>query len=280
MDLELAKRLERTEGAVCATYVEPRNRVSNAGAAFREFGGTGAVYDGVDSPLTQTFGLGMFTPAGDAELAEIEAWFAERGADTNHEVSPFAGIETMQALVARGYKPIELSSVLVQPLSPRSVETTLTVRVIDPDVDGAVWADTSVAGWAEDPAFAPFTRAIAEVNVANRAMALYLVEKDGQPIATAAMGICDDVALVAGASTIPSARGQGAQAALLAKRLFDAHARGCTAAMMVANVGSTSQRNAERNGFRVAYTRTKWHRAMMLGGETTGSGEITSTRLS
>jgi hypothetical protein len=29
---------------------------------------------------------------------------------------------------------------------------------------------------------------------------------------------------------------------------------------MVATPGSASQRNAERNGFRVAYTRIKWQR--------------------
>jgi len=28
--------------------------------------------------------------------------------------------------------------------------------------------------------------------------------------------------------------------------------------MIVANAGSNSQRNAEREGFRIAYTRTKW----------------------
>jgi hypothetical protein len=33
---------------------------------------------------------------------------------------------------------------------------------------------------------------------------------------------------------------------------------GCDLAMMVAMPGSESQRNAERNGFRIAYTRTKW----------------------
>jgi hypothetical protein len=33
---------------------------------------------------------------------------------------------------------------------------------------------------------------------------------------------------------------------------------GCDLAMMVAAVGSDSQRNAERNGFRIAYTRIKW----------------------
>jgi hypothetical protein len=34
--------------------------------------------------------------------------------------------------------------------------------------------------------------------------------------------------------------------------------RGCDLAMMVAEAGSNSQRNAERKGFRVAYTRLKW----------------------
>jgi hypothetical protein len=32
----------------------------------------------------------------------------------------------------------------------------------------------------------------------------------------------------------------------------------CELAMMVAVPGSDSQRNAERKGFRIAYTRTKW----------------------
>jgi hypothetical protein len=33
---------------------------------------------------------------------------------------------------------------------------------------------------------------------------------------------------------------------------------GCDLAMMVVVPGSDSQRNAERKGFRIAYTRTKW----------------------
>ena len=37
-----------------------------------------------------------------------------------------------------------------------------------------------------------------------------------------------------------------------------AHQQGCDLAMMVAEAGSESQRNAERQGFRVAYTRMKW----------------------
>jgi len=42
--------------------------------------------------------------------------------------------------------------------------------------------------------------------------------------------------------------------------LRHAKEQGCDLAMMCAAPGSTSQRNAERQGFRIAYTRIKWGR--------------------
>ena len=50
----------------------------------------------------------------------------------------------------------------------------------------------------------------------------------------------------------------GAQAALLDTRLAYAASVGCELAMMGALPGSASQRNGERQGFRIAYTRIKW----------------------
>jgi len=85
-----------------------------------------------------------------------------------------------------------------------------------------------------------------------------LAELNGQPIAAGALTIAGDIALLAGASTVPSARRQGAQNALLEERLRYAAAQGCTDATMATLPGSGSQRNSERNGFRIAYTRTKW----------------------
>jgi len=86
----------------------------------------------------------------------------------------------------------------------------------------------------------------------------FLAELDGRPIAAGAMFIHDGVALLAGASTIPEGRRQGAQLALLESRLRHAAEKGCDIAMMCALPGGASQRNAERQGFRVAYTRIKW----------------------
>lgn len=264
MDLDLSRRLERTEGAVSATFPPVKQRLMpEVGAAWRDFAGTYAIFDGHDSPLSQTFGLGLFEPLTPALLSEIEAFFEERGAPVMHEVSPHAGIATLGLLAERDYRPVELSTVLVQPIegatsvpSPRS----LRVRVIEPP-DHAAWIETSVVGWSEDPAISQIIRRVAELACANDTMVHFVVEREGAPIATGSLGLHAGVALLAGASTIPSARGVGAQALLLAARLAEAQRRGCELAMMVTAPGGTSQRNAERHGFRVAYTRAKWRLA-------------------
>ena len=264
LDHALSRRLERTEGAVCASFVTARMAVEPAhGASWQDFAGTYAMYDGVGSPMTQTFGLGVFEPTTTAQLEAIEAYFTSRGAPTNHKVSPFAGVDPLALLVARGYQPLEFSTVLVQPLTAAHVPPApgaLHVGRLAPE-RRAAWVEASVGGWAADAETAAFIRGLAEASTANAAMTQYLVERDGTVIATGSLGIHGDVALLAGASTIPTARGLGAQRLLLAARLADARARGCTIAMMVTAPGTASQRNAERSGFAVAYTRSKWRRA-------------------
>jgi len=68
----------------------------------------------------------------------------------------------------------------------------------------------------------------------------------------------EGVALFAGSSTVPELRRRGLQTALLEERMRYAADNDCDLAMMVALPGSESQRNAERRGFQIAYTRTKW----------------------
>lgn len=261
MDRELARRTERAEGAIGTSFIAVQERMHpTLGAAWQDFGGTYAFFVGADSPMTQTFGLGMFEPVTADSLAAIEAFFTSRGAATMHEVSPLAGVDALALLVARGYKPIELSNVLVMPLAERDLPASaLSVRVIEP-AEREAWVDTSVAGWADQAAYAAVIRELTEVTSQNASMVHFLVERAGEPVGTGSLGIHGDVALFAGASTVPSARGLGAQSLLLAARVIEARKRGCTLGLMAAEPGSTSQRNAERRGFRVAYTRTKWRR--------------------
>ncbi|MBI3790568.1 MAG: hypothetical protein HY275_06795, partial [Gemmatimonadetes bacterium] len=114
-------------------------------------------------------------------------------------------------------------------------------------------------GWSSEGAEASALVAqLGRVFGAAQGGACFLAELDGLPIAAGALFLSGDVALLAGASTIPIARGRGAQGALLAARLAHAAAQGSALAMMITPPASASQRNAERAGFRPVYARTKW----------------------
>ena len=258
-DIALARRLEKAEGHGNAAFVDAQARIDpNSGAIWKNVGGTFAMFAGVGSPITQTFGLGMHEPLADKDLETIERFFTSRGSAVFHETCPLAGVEVVAKLAQRGYRPCELSTVLFQPIDVpmgdgHAVE--LTVRVAGKD-EGALYGKISAQGWSEHPEFMPYIEGFARLSLA--VATCFVAERGGEPIATAALFMHDGIALLAGASTVPAGRRQGAQNALLDARLRHAASRGCDLAMMVAAPGSASQRNAERQGFRIAYTRTKW----------------------
>src|SRR5271163_3680134 len=149
-DLDLSRRLERAEGRSCLEFAEARGRLHpHSSATWIECAGAYAVFDGVSSPVTQSFGLGLFEPLSPASLDRIEAFFLDRGAAVVHEVSPLAGIGTLDLLCTRGYRPIELSSVLHRLVDelPMKGQSGVTMRVAAGE-EAALWADVSARGWA------------------------------------------------------------------------------------------------------------------------------------
>jgi hypothetical protein len=258
-DINLARRLERTEGRGNAAFVDAQARVDPAsGAIWKVVGGTSAMFAGVGSPITQTFGLGVHQPVGDRDLDTIEHFFRSRGAPVFHEVCPLADIGVHATLARRGYVPVELSTVLYQPIdgrAQRAQNAALSVRQADRS-EARLYGSVAAQGWSEHPDVMPFIDSFAQLSLA--CATCFFAERGGEPVATAALFMHEGTALLAGASTVPAGRRQGAQRALLDARLQCAAANGCDLAMMVAAPGSASQRNAERQGFRIAYTRTKW----------------------
>jgi|SRR5919205_257780 GNAT superfamily N-acetyltransferase len=260
-DLTLSRRLEKAEARSNVGFVEARASVEPAsGACWIEAAGACAMFDGVDSPCTQTFGLGLFEEPSDSDFERIEGFFGERGAPTYHEVSPLADPKTFVLLNGRGYEPFEFTSVMFRPLRAAATEhpdSGVSVRLARPD-EHELWAQTAARGWGEFEGLADFMLGLSRVSAARADALSFLAELKGQPVAAGALSICEGVALLAGASTVPEARRRGAQLALLDARLSYARDRGCDLAMMCAQPGSGSQRNAERHGFRIAYTRIKW----------------------
>jgi len=259
--LDLSRRLERAEGHACYRFAEARRRLSpDSGAAWTGIAGANVVFDGIDSPITQAFGLGIFEPLTPAALDAVEKFFFDRGAPVNLEVSPFAGVSAAQLLCERGYRPIEISNVMVQAVEApnSSLPGSVRVRVTGGD-EAKLWNDVSTRGWShEHPELRDFLQRMGEVCAAREASICFLAEYDGTPGAAGALCLHEGVALFGGAATVPELRRRGLQSALMDERMRYAAEHGCDIAMVVTEVGSASQRNAERNGFQVAYTRTKW----------------------
>ena len=261
VDVALARQLERAEAMSNAACVDSRGKLEpDVGAEWIDVAGAYAMFDGPASPLTQTFGLGLFSPFLAREFDAVEAFFNERGAPTAHEVCSFAAAETTSLLGARGYSPVEASVVLVRPTSQPTPphDGSVTVRAITDD-EVPAWCRVGGQGWgSESPELAAFVENLGGVIARARGMTCFLAEAGGEPIAAGALNLTNGVALLAGASTIPAARRRGAQLALLDARLKFAIERGIELAMVVTQPGSASQRNAERQGFRPVYTRAKW----------------------
>ena len=265
-DKNLARKIERAEALGNVAFVEARAlMVPESGARWIDADGAFAMFDGANSPCSQTFGLGLFAEAGDAVLDKVEAFYKECGAPVMHEVCPLAGNSVAALLNARGYQPFEMSNVLYLPLAgglnpDLRLNPDITARIIEPD-EIKLWAKISAAGWSSEPemeAFGDFMFEFGQISASSKGGFPFLAELEGEPISAGMMFIFDDIALFAGATTVPAGRKRGGQTALLDARLRFAAERGCRVAVTGAVPGSQSQRNAEKNNFRIAYTRTKW----------------------
>ncbi len=263
-DKILSQKIERANGRSNADFVESHAKlIPTSGAEWIEVAGVYAMFDGVGFPTTQSYGLGLFDEITDAEMDKIEAFFKERNADVIHEVSPLADPKILTILTERNYQPIELSNVMYQTLDSFDFINSLrntqisTRRINKNEID--LFAETSTKGWIDEmPEFAEQMLEFSRIGASAKGAIPFIAEINAEPIATGTVYIYDEVAILAGASTVPEHRKKGAQTALLEARLRLALENGCTIAIMDAMPGSQSQRNAEKNNFRIAYTRTKW----------------------
>ena len=257
--LELSRRIERSEALNCSAFVDAHACARpDIGGCWIEIAGARCMFDGAASPATQTFGFGLTEPVTEEALTAAEAFFKDRGAPVYHEVSPLADPSFMELMNTRGYHPHEFSTVLVKPLDPAMPVPRLScpVRLATPE-ESQHWAWLAAKGW-DQPELTGLLEDLARTNALRTDTISLYAEVNGQLEATGALTIQGDIAMFVGASTVPEFRKRGAQQSLLAYRLYYASQHGCSLATMGALPGSASQRNAESNGFQVAYTRLKW----------------------
>jgi GNAT superfamily N-acetyltransferase len=164
----------------------------------------------------------------------------------------------VEGLGRGGYRLSGFENFLAMPLVPDAAEPPAMpgIEIRPADSDAADLYASVVAPNFADPEGLPDEHhdLIASMFGMENASA-FLAYVDGQPAGGGAVLIHRGLALLAGAATLPAYRNRGVHAALHHARLALARRSGCDLAAQGAHPGSTSQRNAERRGLRVAYTR-------------------------
>ncbi len=248
-DAGLARRIEEAEAA------NARGCAIDPGAAVLEVGGGCAVFVGIDSPLSQAVGIGLSGPVSEAEIASLEAFFRNRGARAAIDFCPLADAGLLRALSDRGYRPTEFNNVLVRRLGPAETEAASHVRRAQPG-EADLWANTVGRGFFEQPNLLEEEMDVGHAIFAMPGAMCYLaISEAGGPAAGGALTIRSGLATLFADSTVAAFRRCGLHRELIAARVLEAAAQGCDLATASTLPGSPSQRNYERLGFEVVYTK-------------------------
>jgi hypothetical protein len=271
-DQDLARRVEEAWAYLGVENARAQARLNpGSGAESLPIGGGYAVFMGAGSPLSQVQGIGLFGPVDDADFERMEAFYRERGSPVQLELASLADASVLASLARRGYRAYEQTHVLVRPLrarEPAGMEGSTRDRGDDArarEVEVAPVQAGEVVTWAEsvlrcffpDPDELPrplLEGAIAMASIP--AVSCWLARTEGRIAGGGALVFHNGLALICGDGTLPEYRSRGVQTALLRARLDFARRTGSDLAVICTQPGSSSQRNAERQGFQVVYART------------------------
>jgi hypothetical protein len=253
---DLARRLEEADarnGVECAEAHQMLN--PELGATVLEVGGGFALFVGPESPLTHAVGLGMRGEIHSGDIDRLEHFYRARGAVAGVELCPLACASLVEALGNRGYRVTEFNNVLVRPLPGTALAPAeAPVRQASAD-EAAVWACTVGRGFLEKDDLSPDEIDVGAAIWHMPGSRCYLASAAGRPVAAASMSVRGSLATLFADSTLLGSRGAGLQGALIRERLRVAAEEGCDLATASTLPGSVSQRNYERHGFQVAYTK-------------------------
>jgi GNAT superfamily N-acetyltransferase len=228
-------------------------------ALLRVAGGV-ALFLAPGSPMNQATGLGFAGPVTAADVATIEDFFGERGGEAALMLAPLGHPSLVDAVAERGWRPSGFENVLGLELAgfsptPSPETTAIVIREAETAEERALWARANIEGFVAplDPTLAHLH--LARLMAARTDMTLLLALVDGFVAGSAALRVREGDGWLIADSTLPEFRCRGVQQALQRHRLALAADAGCTVAFTEARPGSSSQRNMERLGFRVLYTR-------------------------
>ena len=256
----LARRLESCEEMPQVLYARifKKTRPEMA-AAEEEICGGHMVFAGLGSPIGRATGAGLDHPFTKDDVDRIEQFYREHKAPSQVDLTPLHRPDVFEMFKERGYAIAELNNVLYRKLDLQEEFPSPPAHC---EIRRSPVEEAEVTGRIVEGAFFPdgapeaFQGLIAPLYQMEDALP-FVATIDGRLVACGTGLVIAEhrVFALCGAGTLADYRGRGLQTALLRARMAAAVRAGCEYAVVVTQGATTSQRNAERLGFRVAYSK-------------------------
>ena len=260
VDKALARRLESCEEMPQVLYARIFQKTRpDVGAAEQQICGGHMVFAGLGSPIGRLTGGGLDQPFTAEILDQVEQFYREHKAPSQVDLTPLHEPAVFEMFKERGYAIAELNNVLYRKLDLKEV---FPPAPPDCEIRRSWPEEAGVTGTIVETAFFPdgapeaFQGLIAPLYQMENALA-FVASIEGKPVACGTGIVIPEhrVFALCGAGTLAAYRARGLQTALLRARMAAAAHAGCEYVVVITQGGTTSQRNAERLGLKVAYSK-------------------------
>ena len=258
-DTELARRLETLCAAEMRVFAETSAVLDpQAGATWCSIAGGLAAFIGPGSPVNQAFALGFDGAVSAEDVTELDGFYRSRSTRAVVGVCPLAHPSLVKELGRAGFRPDGFENVLVggvEGLDLAAPATDVEVREVVTEEDRELWALVAATGFSAPLPPLEQQLRLAHVVVSRPGARLFLASVGGKVAGTGELSTREGVAWLSADTTLPQFRRRGVQRAMQVRRIAIGAEEGCLLVVSEAMPGSASQRNMERLGLRVAYTR-------------------------
>lgn len=228
-------------------------------------GGIAAVSDpDLGRKLNHATGLGMEAGVCLRDIDRLEEIYWSRGLPVKVDLCPHANLSSLETFASRGYLVNSFANTYIYTarefrLTERS-SLQFDIRKVGPG-EKEMFICSYVKGFSSQSSDRPqkLHEVVANITSSRDDTDLYMATSGGEIVGSAAIAHVETsmgrVAILYAGSTIPEFRGRGVQMALLRARLAEAFRSDTSFACVRAHPWSSSARNAERAGFRLAFTK-------------------------
>jgi GNAT superfamily N-acetyltransferase len=258
VDRSLARQLEMCHAWRGIHYSRAQAQLHpECGVRIETACGGQAIFAGMNSPLNRVVGMGFDRPINTDDLECIEVFYENKNVIPRIDICPMADPSLLETLRQKSYCVEAFQNVLIYPLNgdhgfqtPKGME----IRPSPPE-ESNLWILTTAQGFEGIEVPSQETLDVLAPNFHAANGVCFLAWVDGKPAGGGGMYIHEGIVEFGGASTRSTFRRRGVQTALINARIKAAQELGNKLAMVVTEPGSHSQRNLEKQGFQLAYTK-------------------------